>query len=306
VGDHALASILANSSNGGMAQVGMKIPQDDFRSYLVQLGYGQVPKAGLGAESFYPLTTTKEWRLGWSQASMSFGNELNVSLWQHAGALATVLRDGVQRPLTVLRSVSQDENSRAIVGEEEDFPHIFKPGIGRKMMGVGALVGTGKNIRRDDIEMGTKTGTTGKVKAAVVCSHLYMQLAADYAEADIVPTRKQMKADRLRLLATPLPHKRDECYTSSVLAVGHLPDSPAGFEREIMVLVVVDDPAGEKFGSRVSGPTAVSVLAEALGLTLNGEELGLVDTDSNGVITVEAGPSSDAALSAQPWMEANL
>jgi hypothetical protein len=39
-----------------------------------------------------------------------------------------------------------------------------------------------------------------------------------------------------------------------------------------MVLIVVDEPRGkERFGSRVAGPAAERVLAEALGLTVHGQ-----------------------------------
>jgi hypothetical protein len=72
------------------------------------------------------------------------------------------------------------------------------------------------------------------------------------------------------------------------------------------VLVVVDEPCNGKYGAEVSGPTAVAVLAEALGLTRNGEELVQLDVDSNGARTVEASVASTAPASALPWMEANL
>jgi cell division protein FtsI/penicillin-binding protein 2 len=307
-GNHSLTSLLANSSNGGMVQVGLQIPSNVFRENLIKLGYGQKPMAGMGSESAFPLTSAKNWTLAYTQASLSFGNEISVNLWQHAEALCTILRGGVRRPLTVLRSVSQAGHSEAILEGEGDYPRIFKAGVGREvreMMGVGSLVGTGRKIRRDDIEMGTKTGTTWKKPGVVVCTHLAMQLYAEYGTRGTVPKMAEINRDRARLLASPLPHKKD-CYTSSIAAVGHLPDSVSGFEREVLVLVVVDEPCNGKYGAEVSGPTAVSVLAEALGLTRNGEELVQLDVDSNGVRTVEASVASTAPASALPWKEANL
>ncbi|MFT5080601.1 MAG: hypothetical protein ACI84E_001258, partial [Planctomycetota bacterium] len=101
---------------------------------------------------------------------------------------------------------------------------------------------------------------------------------------------------------------------SSIAAVGHLPDSPSGVEREIFVLVVVDEPQGEKFGSRVAGPAAVAVLAEALGVTRDGKELIEIPGEEDSIIAVEAGseihttlaPEGSATSGAQPWLEANL
>jgi cell division protein FtsI/penicillin-binding protein 2 len=307
-GNQTLTSILANSSNGGMIQVGLQIPKAVFRQKLVDLGYGQKTNAGMGSESFFPLKPLSDWSLAYTQASLSFGNEISVNLWQHAGALATVLRDGIVRPLTVLRTVSQGEHSEAIVGEEEDFPRVFKAGVGREvreMMGVGSLVGTGKKIRRDDINMGTKTGTTWKKRGVVVCSHLAMELNAEYSTRESVPKIEEIRRDRLRLLNAPLPHTKD-CYTSSVAAVGHLPDSTFGFEREVLVLIVVDEPREAKFGSQVSGPAAVKVLAEALGLTRNGEELAQIEVNGNGMRTIEASSTDSSSATQQPWMEADL
>lgn len=315
-GRQPLTALLAFSSNGGMVQTGIQMDPEYFRRKLVELGYGQKPDSGMGAESFFPLMPLRDWTLGYTQASISFGNEIAVNLWQHAEAMTTVLRDGIRRPLTVLRSVSQGDTTEAILDNVDEYPRVFAPGVGRevrKMMGVGSLVGTGKNIRREDLDMGTKTGTTMK-NSGIVCSHLLMPLATEYTEAGFVPTIAQVKADRARLLQTAKPHDRSSCYTSSIAAVGHLPDSPSGVEREIFVLVVVDEPRGEKFGSRVAGPAAVSVLAEALGVTRDGEELMEISGEVGGMITVEAGSDIHSALVpegcetsvAQPWLEANL
>jgi hypothetical protein len=41
--------------------------------------------------------------------------------------------------------------------------------------------------------------------------------------------------------------------------------------RELMVLVVADEPREGKYGSRVAGPAAVAILKEALGTTRLGE-----------------------------------
>jgi len=49
-------------------------------------------------------------------------------------------------------------------------------------------------------------------------------------------------------------------------AVGQLADA-FGSSRELMVLVVVDDPSERaKYGSEVAGPTTIRILRRALGL----------------------------------------
>lgn len=74
-------------------------------------------------------------------------------------------------------------------------------------------------------------------------------------------------AKRRALHAFERPHGRRPCYTSSMCAVARAVDVN-GEEREIMVLVVADDAlGGERFGSRVSGPTAIAILRQAFGFS---------------------------------------
>jgi hypothetical protein len=118
---------------------------------------------------------------------------------------------------------------------------------------MGAREGTGKTIYCPYLEMGTKTGTAEKV-AGEVCLH-----------AELEHNRKHgcrgARACRRALVGTHDAH-RGACYTSSMCVFGRLP----GTEREVLVLVVVDEPrGGKKFGADVAGPAAIAILEEALG-----------------------------------------
>ena len=116
-------------------------------------------------------------------------------------------------------------------------------------------------------------------------------------------TIEQWKAERKALIQAHAGDRRE--YTSSVVAVGHLPGTYAS--REIMVLVVVDEPHEGKFGSAVAGPTAVALLAEALGLSSKGAEKQLVQP--GGFMELPMNPEADRAASATglsrdlPWMK---
>ena len=96
-------------------------------------------------------------------------------------------------------------------------------------------------------------------------------------------------------------------------AWGHLDDS----SREVLVLVVVDEPRGARhFGSEIAGPAAVSILKEALGYTHGG--VRTKDAPRPGFAPMEklAAPAGGAlrskdgfesrvrALPEQPWREA--
>jgi cell division protein FtsI/penicillin-binding protein 2 len=295
-GIQSLANCLAFSINAGMIQVGIKLSPAEFRGKLVELGYGKRPNAGLGGENFWPLTPLSRWKVRNEQVSISFGHNISVSLWQHAEALSAILRGGVWKPMTLVRAVRQGERREPIGSERGEPRRIFREGVGatvRDMMTLGAREGTGKKIVRDDIEMGTKTGTTWK-ELGVLSTRVEMQAIARHIDAGDELTNAAWHAERKALQRAHVGDPRQ--YTSSVVAVGHLPGADSS--REVMVLVVIDEPQNGKFGSQVAGPTAVSLLSEALGLTVAGAPHEVVQAD--GFTTLE--PGAPAVLATElPW-----
>src|SRR5260221_5840854 len=98
---------LAYSCNAVLAQIGLRIPKERFHQTFLDLGYSRYPGSGLGSER-RGLVPPLPWRNpNYEQASVSFGHELSVSLWQHAAGLATVLRGGEYRPLTLIQPVER-------------------------------------------------------------------------------------------------------------------------------------------------------------------------------------------------------
>jgi hypothetical protein len=145
------------------------------------------------------------------------------------------------------------------------------------MMAMGASEGTGERcterllqaaaecglsgLDREAFALGTKTGTAQLVSTEI-CKHVELAERARCREQGLEFTRERYAS----LRSMERPHRG--CYTSSMCAVARRPSDG----REIMVLVVVDEPRGrEKFGSKVAGPAAVDVLAEALRLTRAGK-----------------------------------
>ena len=84
------------------------------------------------------------------------------------------------------------------------------------MMELGAREGTGKDLYRDDIVMGTKTGTAERVSTEV-CLHVYGRAALALREAgQPVPSRlyRELRGQR---------EEHGRCHTSSIIAVGKRP-----------------------------------------------------------------------------------
>ena len=276
-GRSTAARFFAYSVNAALAQIGLRVPDVRFHDYLVRLGYGQPPRSGLGPERAGNLPPTP-WTYAYTHASLGFGHEFSTTLWRHAEALSTVLRGGIHRPLTLVRSVERD--GRGVPAPERPEERVYSQRTCdqvRDMMRLGALEGTGREVRtafvaslaaaegdepaEGSFDLGTKTGTAQKVPGEL-CVHVELGERARWEREGLPATRARVESmERLEK-----PHAR--CYTSSICAFGRAPHS----ERELMVLLVVDEPRGkERFGGRVAGPAAQRVLAEALGLTVNGQ-----------------------------------
>ncbi|MEO1699107.1 MAG: penicillin-binding transpeptidase domain-containing protein [Planctomycetota bacterium] len=268
-GEISAAEGLAQSCNAVLIQVAHRFAAADLERRLRALGYGERPGAGLGPErpGTLPPLDRGTWSRIYTHASVAFGHELTVTLWQHAGALATILRGGERRPLRLLSSIERDGEVHALPAQspvrvlsERACADV------RAMLALGAETGTGDRVARREQHpefswIGTKTGTTEKVPTEV-CAHVELEALAEHA----LGNRLREQLTRAALLAEPRPHSRGSCYTSSMMASAKC--TVDGVERHLMVLVVAEDPAGsERFGSRVSGPTAIAVLRQAFGLS---------------------------------------
>jgi transpeptidase family protein len=275
-GRDTAARFFAFSVNAALAQVALRIDDVRFHDYLERLGYGTPPGSGLGPERAGNLPPTP-WSYAYTHASLGFGHELSTTLWRHAEALATVVRGGVHRPLSLVHSVEQE--GRRVELEPPAGERVYSSetcATVRDLMRLGAREGTGREVRtaflrsltaalgsepnEGSFDLGTKTGTAQKVPSEV-CVHVELAERARWEREGLPATKARIDS----LAHLEKPHAR--CYTSSICAFGRAP----GSERDIMVLLVVDEPRGkERFGSRVAGPAAERVLAEALGLTTNG------------------------------------
>lgn len=275
-GRDTVARFVAYSVNAAMAKIGLRVPDTAFHGYLEALGYGKKPETGLGPERAGYLPPLP-WSYASTHASIGFGHEFSTTLWLHAAGLATILRGGEYRPLSLLTSVEQERRRIELApGAPRRVFSTRTCDMVKDMMRLGAREGTGKKVRAAleqafaaasadgsapaGFELGTKTGTAQKVSTEL-CVHVELGERERWEKQGIPATRARVAG--LRALAKP--HR--SCYTSSICVFGRGPDDT----RDIMVLIVVDEPRGKKkFGSDVAGPAAGRVLAEALGLTVNG------------------------------------
>ena len=285
VGVISASDAIVGSSNAVMAQIGMLVDDAVFHDSLDALGYGRRPGAGLGHERAGRLAPLG-WKLDWTHASISFGHEILVTFWQHTNALVTIVRGGEVLPLRLLSSVEQNGVRHGIAPAEP--VRVFSErtcASVRRMMQLGAQVGTGRDHACEGIVMGTKTGTAEKVPDEV-CLHVELQHQVE---------PHMCGRDCRRALKGRRDAHRRSCYTSSMVVFGRLEDE----EREVLVFVVVDEPRGRaKFGADVAGDAAVEILSRALDLPRRAQADGARMDDG-----FEAMGAVSTGSVEQPWAE---
>jgi cell division protein FtsI (penicillin-binding protein 3) len=161
-----LATILAKSSNVGMARLALSLDPQLIWKTLTALGFGQVTTSGYPGESAGLLSEAAHWRpIG--IATMSHGYGLSVTPLQLAHAYAVVGAFGMNRPVSFLRVDS------APAGERVFDEHLCRELI-NMLESVVAAEGTGKLAAIPGYRVSGKTGTAWKATAGGYSTDRYM------------------------------------------------------------------------------------------------------------------------------------
>jgi cell division protein FtsI (penicillin-binding protein 3) len=149
-----LRTILAKSSNVGMAKVALSLEPQEIHETLTGLGFGQVTASGFPGESAGLLSSATHWRdIG--IATMAYGYGLSVTPLQLAQAYATIGSFGVRRPVTFRRV------DGPVPGER-----VLAQPVSRDMIslleGVVGPDGTGRKADVPGYRVAGKTGTAWK------------------------------------------------------------------------------------------------------------------------------------------------
>jgi len=108
-----IATVLAKSSNVGMAHIALTLPPQEIWTTLTHLGFGQVTTSGYPGESAGLLPAYSQWRpIG--IVTMSHGYGLSVTPLQLAHAYATIGAFGIARPVSFLRVEAAAPGERAL------------------------------------------------------------------------------------------------------------------------------------------------------------------------------------------------
>jgi cell division protein FtsI (penicillin-binding protein 3) len=108
-----IATILAKSSNVGMAHIALSLSPEHIWNTLTRFGFGQVTTSGFPGESAGLLPQYSQWRpIG--IATMSHGYGLSVTPLQLAHAYATIGARGLSRPISFVRVDSPSAGQRVL------------------------------------------------------------------------------------------------------------------------------------------------------------------------------------------------
>jgi cell division protein FtsI (penicillin-binding protein 3) len=170
-----IATVLAKSSNVGMAHIALSLPPQEIWSTLNHLGFGQVTTSGYPGESAGLLPNYSQWRpIG--IVTMSHGYGLSVTPLQLVHAYATIGSFGLARPVSFLRVESPPPGERAL---DDRVCHVLL----RMLESVVTAEGTGKLAAIPGYRVSGKTGTAWKATAGGYSTDRFMAVWGGVAPA---------------------------------------------------------------------------------------------------------------------------
>jgi len=170
-----IATVLAKSSNVGMAHIALSLPPQQIWTTLTHLGFGQVTTSGYPGESAGLLPAYVQWRpIG--IVTMSHGYGLSVTPLQLAHAYATIGALGEMRPVSFLRVQGPALGERALL---EPVCHELLS----MLESVVTAEGTGKLAAIPGYRVSGKTGTAFKATAGGYSTDRYMAVFGGVAPA---------------------------------------------------------------------------------------------------------------------------
>ncbi|HEY6458460.1 MAG TPA: penicillin-binding transpeptidase domain-containing protein [Steroidobacteraceae bacterium] len=170
-----LATILAKSSNVGMARLALSLPPEVIWTTLSKLGLGQVTASGFPGESAGLFSNYSHWRpIG--IATMSHGYGLAVTPLQLVQGYAAIGAMGVRRPVSFLPVTGAPAGERVL--SERTCRELV-----RMLESVVTAEGTGTRAAIYGYRVAGKTGTAWKAGAGSYATNLYMSVFAGVAPA---------------------------------------------------------------------------------------------------------------------------
>ncbi len=218
------AEVIKVSSNIGAAKVGKALERDRMYSYLTDFGFGSSTGIDLPGESPGLLREPSAW-FEIDLAAIAFGQGMTVTPLQLARAAAAIANDGTLMSMPIVEKIVNDRGELVEQRKPEAVKQVVTPEVARQVRNMMAMaVGDGG------------TGTLAAVPGFVVAGKTGTAQKVD-------PVTGGYSVD-----------KRVASF------VGMVPAE----DPQLVVLVVVDEPAKHVYGGLVAAPVFSKIATQAL------------------------------------------
>ncbi len=218
------SEVLQNSSNVGSIKVGLSLGKERYYKYISGFGFGVPTGVGLGGESRGQLRPPARWS-GLSLATMSIGQEISVTALQLVAAVSAIANGGRLLQPQIVRAALDSEGHQVV--------RRIEPKVTRQVIS--------PETARTLTQMMTAVVREGTGHNAAI---------PGYDVAGKTGTAQKLDPATRRYSRTP-----------GVLSfVGFAPaDDP-----RLAMLVMLDEPKNEKWGSEAAAPIFAAIGKEAL------------------------------------------
>ena len=173
LGEVDVTTILAKSSNVGVAKIALDLDHRDLWAALSRFGIGRLTDSGFPGESAVARNDPQHWRpVG--QATLADGYGLSVTPLQLAQAYAVIAAGGVRRPVSL---IAVDEIP---VGEQVISSNTAEA-LNGMLEAVVSPVGTGNRAAIANFRVAGKTGTAWKSSVGGYSKDRYLAVFGGFA-----------------------------------------------------------------------------------------------------------------------------
>lgn len=155
-GDATWRTVLVKSLNTGMALVSQRMTPRQMQQAVKAFGFGERTGVGLAGESAGLVTSPRDWKMLYTQVSVSFGQEIGVTVLQMIRAFAALCGDGTLPTIRLIATPPGEEPAIEPIRSAVP-PRIAR--LSREVMEQVMLEGTGRRARSKSYRIFGKSGT---------------------------------------------------------------------------------------------------------------------------------------------------
>jgi cell division protein FtsI (penicillin-binding protein 3) len=218
------SEVLQNSSNVGSIKVGLSLGKERYYKYISGFGFGVQTGVGLTGESRGQLRAPKQWS-GLSLATMSIGQEISVTALQMVSAVSAVANGGrLLQPQIVRATLDAEGRETRRALEPRVVRQVISPETARTLTEIMTAVVRNGTGHNAAIPGYDVAGKTGTAQKLDPATRRYSRAPGVLSFVGFVPAE----------------------------------------DPRLTMLVMLDEPKNEKWGSEAAAPIFASIGREAL------------------------------------------